>query len=300
MGADVNKESAVGGSVRAMGIAGVLLAASCVAAHAQTVDAITKKLRDTNSITMGYRETIPPTSFLDDSGKPAGYSVDMCHSILEAIRTQMKLPALKITNVPVTLQTREALVANGTVDIECGGTVNTFARSHQVDFTPVTYVASNQFLALKSTGIKDLKDLNGKIIAIAGSGSSVKDLNDLIAREKLNVKLLNVDDHAAALIAIESRRADAYFSDNSAFYGLVKQSRHPEALAIVGPEIGYAPQGFMIPKNNPEFLWMVDHQMAKMFESGEAEKIYMKWFGPYGGSVGPKLRAAWETASFPE
>ncbi len=271
------------------------------AAYAQDSDLILAKLRATNAVTMGYRETIPPTSFLDEQQKPAGYAVDFCHRILDAIKTELKLPALKINYVPVTLQTRQALVANGTVDIECGGTVNTWARSRQVDFTPVTFVASSQMLALKASGIAAFKDLSGKVVAVVTSGSGEPEIKEIIEHEKLqNVRILPVEDHAAGLIAVESRRADVYYSDNSAFFGLVKQSRRPEALAIVGPEYGYSPQGFMIPKNNPAFLWMVDHQMARMFKSGEAQALFDKWFGPFGLGVGPRLRAAWDTATLPE
>jgi glutamate/aspartate transport system substrate-binding protein len=269
-------------------------------AQAQQIDAIMHKLQSTGTLTIGYRESIPPTGFLGTDGKPAGYAIDFCNRIVELMRTDMKLPALKVAYVPVTLQTRQALVANGTVDLECGGTVITFPRFRQVDFSPVTYVASNQFLVLKSSGLSKLSDFNGKIVAVATSGNSEPELTRIIAENKLNVRVLQVDDHPAALIAVESRRADAYFSDNSSFYGLFKQSRHPEALAVVGPEIGYAPQAFMMPKDNPEFAWFVSHAMAKMFVSGEAEAIYMKWFGPLGGVVGPKLRAAWDTFTYPE
>jgi glutamate/aspartate transport system substrate-binding protein len=135
---------------------------------------------------------------------------------------------------------------------------------------------------------------------VATGGTSEPDLKKLVAERKLNLRVINVDDHAAALIAVETRRADAYFSDNGAFYGLIKQSKKPDALEIVGDEYGYAPQGFMVPKLNPTILWIVNHTMGKMFKSGEAEALYMKWFGPLGAHVGPKLRAAWATQSYAE
>ncbi len=238
------------------------LAAPFHAARAQAVDAVLAKLK-TGQVTMGYRETILPTSFLDADRKPAGYAVDFCHRILELVRAELQLPELKISYVPVTLQTRQALVANGTVDIECGGTVNTFARNRQVDFTPVTYVAASQMLVLKTSPIRDFKDLEGKVVAVIPSGSNEPEIREIIKAEKLNVRVMSVDDHPAGLIAVESRRADAYFSDNSAFFSLLKQSRRPEALAIVGPEYGYSPQGFMIPKNNPTFYWAMSKRQPR-------------------------------------
>jgi len=269
-------------------------------AAAQEIDSVVKKLQATNSITLGYRETLLPTSYLDDQKKPAGYAIEMCMRILDEAKAELKLPQIKVDYVPVNIQNRQALVANGTVQLECGGTVNTFARNKQVDFSPVSYVAASQLLVLKSSHIAKFEDLNGKIVAVATGGSSEPELKHIIETNKLNVRVLNVDDHAAGLIAVESRRADAYFNDNAAFFSLIKQSKNGANLAVVGPEYGYSPQGFMVPKNNPTFLWIVNHAMGKMFKSGEAEKIYDKWFGPFGAKVSPKLRAAWETASYPE
>ena len=282
-----------------------ILGAICVlfgftAAEAQEIDSVVKKLRATNAITMGYRETLLPTSYLDDNKKPTGYAVEMCLRIIDEVKKELKLPDLNVNYVPVNIQTRQALVANGTVDIECGGTVNTFARNKQVDFSPVSYVAASQLLLLKSSGISKYEDLDGKIVVVATGGSSEPELKHIIEEKRLKVRVLNVDDHAAGLIAVESRRADAYFNDNAAFFSLIKQSKNPDSLTIAGAEYGYSPQGFMVPKNNPTFLWIVNHSMALMFKSGEAEKIFDRWFGPFGVKVSPKLRAAWDTVSYSE
>ncbi len=282
--------------------AGAILALNLAssAAGAQEVDGIVKKLKETQTITMGVREALFPFSYLDDNKNPTGYAVEFCKRIIDDIKTELNLPEIKIKYVPMTIQNRQALVANGTVDLECEGTVNTFGRNRQVDFSSVSHVSASQLLALKSTGIKNYDDLNGKIVAVATGGTSEPDLKRLMAERKLNLRVLNVDDHAAGLIAVETRRADAYFSDNGAFYGLIKQSKKPDTLEIVGDEYGYAPQGFMVPKLNPTILWIVNHTMGKMFKSGEAEALYMKWFGPLGAHVGPKLKAAWATQSYAE
>jgi len=282
-------------------VTGALLALGvATSAQAQEVDAIVKKLRDTKTITMGIRETLFPFGYLDDAKKPAGYAVDFCHRIIEDIKAELKLPDIQVKYVPVNIQNRQALVANGTVDLECGGTVNTFGRNKQVDFSSVSYVSTSQLLVLKSSGITKYEDLNNKIVAVATGGSSEPDLKNLMAEKKLNIRIQNVDDHAAGLISVESRRADAYFSDNGAFYSLIKQSKNPTALAVVGDEYGYAPQGFMVPKLNPTILWIVNHTMGKMYKSGEAEALFDKWFGPFGVKVGPRLRAAWATQSYAE
>ena len=257
-------------------------------AAAQEIYIVVKKLQATNTITLGYRETLLPTSYLDDQKKPTGYAIEMCMRILDEVKAELKLPQIKVEYVPVNIQNRQALVANGTVQLECGGTVNTFARNKQVAFSldiSIKTVDTHRGHVLKKLGLRKFEDLNGKIVAVATGGSSEPELKHIIETNKLNVAILNVDDHAAGLIAVESRRADAYFNDNAAFFSLIKQSKNSANLAVVGPEYGYSPQGFMVPKNNLTFLWIVHHAMGKMFKSGEAEKIYDKWFGPFGGKA---------------
>lgn len=269
-------------------------------AWALDADSVITKVKATDTLTIGYRETSVPLSFLDENNKPTGYSVEFCQHIAEAVKTELGLADLKINYVPVTIQTRQALVANGTVDIVCGGAVHTWTRQKQVDFTPVSWVSAEQLLVLKTSGIKGPEDLNGKVVILANGSTSEPTLNELIKKDKLDVKIMRVNSHSEALLALESGRADAYLSDNAAFYSMIKQSHHPENLAIVGPELSYQPEAFIIPLNNPTFAWIAGHEMSKMYQNGEADALAAKWFGPYGVGVSPKLRAAWETYSFPE
>ena len=167
-------------------------------------------------------------------------------------------------------------------------------------FTPVSWVSAEQLLVLKDSGIKDIKDLNGKVVIIATGGTSEPTIQRLIKEDHLDVKILHVNDHPAALLALESHRGDAYLSDNAAFYTMIKQSRHPENLQIVGEELSYQPEAFMIQRGNPTFAWIAGHTMSDMFKSGQAEELVKKWFGPLGVGMSPKLKAAWATYSFPE
>jgi glutamate/aspartate transport system substrate-binding protein len=278
----------------------LLLAALAPGLHAQETDSVVKKLQATHTITIGYRESSLPLSYLDKDNTPTGYAVEFCQRIAAAAKRDLKLPELKINYVPVTIQTRQALIANGTVDIVCDGTVRTWTRSKQVAFSPIHWVSAEQLLVLKASGIKTLADLNGKIVIIATGGTSEPTVKHLLDDEHMNFRVMRVSDHPAALLALESHRADAYLSDNAAFYALIKSSQHPENLAIVGPELSYQPEALIIPLNNPGFAWIAGHEMSDMFKSGDADKLVAKWFGPFEVGVSPKLRAAWDTYSFPE
>jgi glutamate/aspartate transport system substrate-binding protein len=278
----------------------VVFAAIATNARAQELDSVVKKLQATHTLTIGYRDTSVPLSYLGQDNKPTGYAVEFCQDIGEAAKKQLNLPEIKFNYVPVTIQTRQPLVANGTVDIVCDGTVRTWTRNKQVDFTPVHWVSAEQLLVLKDSGIHDIKDLNGKVVIIATGGTSEPTIQRLIKEDHLDVRVLHVADHPAALVALESQRGDAYLSDNAAFYSLIQSSHHPENLAVVGPELSYQPEALIIPKNNPTFTWIAGHKMSDMFKSGDADKLVAKWFGPFHMGVSPKLRAAWDTYSFPE
>lgn len=260
-----------------------LLAAALVgfatAAGAQGIDSVVKKLQATHTLTIGYRDTSVPLSYLGKDNKPTGYAVEFCQDIGEAAKRDLNLPEIKFAYVPVTIQTRQALVANGTVDIVCDGTVRTWTRMKQVAFTPIHWVSAEQLLVLKDSGIHDVKDLNGKVVIIATGGTSEPTIQRLIKDDHLNVRILHVSDHPAALVALESHRGDAYLSDNAAFYSLIQSSPHPENLAVVGPELSYQPEALIIPKDNPTFAWIAGHEMSSMFKSGAAAKLVAKWFG---------------------
>lgn len=283
---------------------GGLLAAAVLAAasgaQAQEIDSVTKKLQATHTLTIGYRDTSVPLSYLGPDNTPTGYAVEFCQDIGNAAKRELKLPEIKFAYVPVTIQTRQPLIANGTVDIVCDGTVRTWGRMKQVDFTPIHWVSAEQLLVLKDSGIKGLDDLKGKIVMIATGGTSEPTVQRLLKEEHMDFRVLRVADHPAALVALESHRADAYLSDNAAFYALIKSSHHAENLAVVGPELSYQPEALIIPKNNPTFAWIAGHEMSDMFKSGAADKLVAKWFGPFDIGVSPKLRAAWDTFSFPD
>src|SRR6476620_2472826 len=181
---------------------------SVAPASAQEFDAIVKKLRETKTFTIGHRETSIPHSYIDNNQKVVGYSIELCLKIADAMKQELNLPDLQVKYVPVNIQNRMALVANGTVDIECGSTVNTLGRQKQVDFTLVTFIAADRVMAKKDANIKEVEDLVGKVAIVPQASTSEKVLNELVAAKKLDIKVNQIRDHAEALLSVETGRAD--------------------------------------------------------------------------------------------
>jgi glutamate/aspartate transport system substrate-binding protein len=283
------------------GATGVLLVLSGVSSsQAQSVDGLVKKIRDTKSLTIGHRETSIPHSYIDNNQKVVGYSIELCLKIAEALRQELGLPDLEIKYVPVNIQNRMALVSNGTVDLECGSTVNTLARQRQVDFTLVPFIAADRVMVKKDSGIKEVEDLNGKVAAVPQASTSEKVLSQLAEAKKLNIKVNQIRDHADALIAVESGRVDAYVTDDIILYGLATKARERGSLIVVGRALSYAPYGIMIQKNNPTLLLVANRTLARLFRSGELQSIYGQWFDQVGFPLTDEMKHAIALQAFPE
>jgi glutamate/aspartate transport system substrate-binding protein len=280
--------------------AGILAVTTAGQAPAQEADAIVKKLRETRTFTIGHRESSIPHSYIDNSQKVVGYSIELCLKIADAMKQELNLPDLQIKYVPVNIQNRMALVANGTVDIECGSTVNTLGRQKQVDFTLVTFIAADRVMAKKDANIKEVEDLVGKVAIVPQASTSEKVLNELVTTKKLDIKVNQIRDHAEALLSVETGRADAYVTDDIILYGLATKARQAGSMVVIGRALSYAPYGFMIPKNNPTMLTVANRTLARLFRSGELQPIYKKWFDQVGFPLTDEMKHAIAVQAFPE
>lgn len=261
----------------------LLAAAICVLAapaHAQGSGGAIEKIVSTKTFSIAYREESVPFSFIDSSGKPQGYAIDICLKIADAIKEEYKLDKLDIKYVPVTPQTRIPLIANGTAQVECSSTTITTGRMKQVEFLAPTFITGTKLLVRKGSGITKIEDLEGKTLLALGGTTNEKAAEAEIARRKLNVKLVKVKDHPQALLNLEQGRADAYTSNDVVLYGIATMAKDPSQYEVVGPFYSYDPFSIMIPKNDTDFRAVGLRVMSNLFQSGEMEKLYKKWFEP--------------------
>src|SRR5512132_290103 len=130
----------------------ILAAAFALTAHAQELTGTLKKIKDTGAITIGHRESSIPFSYLDDKQQPVGYAMELCGKVVDAVKTELKLPNLKVAYQPVTSANRIPLLQNGTIDLECGSTTNSVERqnlfSSRTPHTIINVIASVQTSAL--------------------------------------------------------------------------------------------------------------------------------------------------------
>src|SRR5258708_3864871 len=200
-----------------------------------------KRIQERGAIALGQREGSVPFAYIDQNQKAIGFWMDLCLKIGEAAKAELKKADLPVKYVPVTPQTRFALMANGTIDLECGSTTNTFSRQSQAAFTFTTFITGTKILVRKNSGIKSVDDLGGKTLVVLPGTTNEQALKAYVEQKKMNVRILNVKDHAEALLAMETDRADAYGSDDVLLYGSRSRAKNPGQYEVVGDFITYDP-----------------------------------------------------------
>ncbi len=289
----------------AIAAAATLLASGFTNAFAQDVDSspVLKRIQERGQINMGHREASVPFSYMNEEGKPQGYSVEICHKIIEEVKNVVGNPNLKINYVPVTSQTRIALMANGTIDLECGSTTNNLTRQKQVDYLPVTFITGTKIASKKGSGITEIEDLEGKTIALSLGTTNEKAIKRVAEEKGINLKTIMVKDHPQAWLAVESGRADAYASDHVLLYGLISKSKNPEQFQVTGRFLSYDPYGIMVPRNDSTYRRLGTVVLADMMSSGELEALYNKWFNPGPTNIqrpmSDTLKTAFEVQALP-
>jgi len=247
------------------------------AAHAQDASTLAK-IRASGAITFGYREASFGFSYLDGDAKPVGYSIDLCKRIVEAIKTELKLPAVEIKYQAVTSANRIPLVQNGTVDIECGSTTNLVERQKLVAFSPDIFRYNVRTLVKTDSGIKSIADLQGKTVVTTAGTTSFRLLREADKGRSLEVTQLAGKDHTDSFLLVESGRAQAFVLDDILLAGQIANARNPKDFAIVGESLRTENQSLMFRKDDPEFKAVVDRVVGGMMKSGEMDKLYQRWF----------------------
>jgi glutamate/aspartate transport system substrate-binding protein len=238
-----------------------------------------KKIKDTGSITIGFRESSVPFSYLDDKQQPVGFAMDICYKIVDAVKKELKLSKLEVKLNPVTSATRIPLMANGTIDLECGSTTNNAERQKQVAFTNTHFLTASRYVTKKASNIKKIDDLKGKTIVSTSGTTNIKQATEANASKSLGMTILPAKDHAEAFLMVETDRAVAFVMDDILLASLVAGSKTPAAYKISDDAFSLPePYGIMLRKDDAAFKKVVDAATSALFKSPEGVAIYNKWF----------------------
>jgi glutamate/aspartate transport system substrate-binding protein len=252
----------------------LVVATSAAEEPKQTLD----RIRASKTISLGYRESSVPFAYYDDKQQVVGYSYELMLGVVEAVKRELGLPDLKIKLTPVTSQNRIPLVQNGTIDLECGSTTNNLERQKQVAFSNTLFVIGTRLLTRKDSGIKDFPDLAGKNVVTTAGTTSERLILKMNEDKKMGMNIISARDHGESFLTLQSGRAVAFMMDDALLAGEMAKARKPDDWHIVGTPQSREAYGCMMRRDDPGFKKVVDAAIARAMTSGEAERLFHKWF----------------------
>lgn len=237
-----------------------------------------KKIADSGEISVGHRDGAVPFSYYDDKQQPIGYAMDICGAVVDAVKTRLNKPDLKADTMAVTGATRIPLLANGTIDMECGTTTNNAERQKQVTFSTTYFVAAVRIMSKKSAPVSDMAELKGKAVVTLAGTTSVKIINDANNAQHLGMRILLAKDLAEGMLTLETGRAAAFIFDDVSLAGARATAKSPDDYQISEQPLSVEPYGIMLRRDDPQFKALVNSAIAGLYKSGAINAIYDKWF----------------------
>jgi glutamate/aspartate transport system substrate-binding protein len=262
-------------------LAAALIAPLCAAssgAVAQELTGTLKKIKDSKTVTLGYRDSSIPFSYVNKPGEPIGYSIDLCNAVVDEVSKEFEGIEIEVKYKKVTAETRIPAVRSGEVDLECGSTTANFARSKEVAFSPIFFVAGTKLLVPRSSAISSYRDLRGKTVVVTAGTTNEAAVRAISDKQHLDIKLVIGADNDESFAMLREGKADAFATDDALLYGLVATTRTGDQYHVVGEYLSYDPYGLMYRKDDPDFAAVVDRTFSRLAESREIVDLYNKWF----------------------
>lgn len=258
----------------------MFIALCCVASFsgtstfANTLDLIAKS----RVIKVGVREGAFPFAFFNESGKPAGYTVDLCNGVVEEIKTTLKLQELKIEYVPVKSAERLPYLLEGKIDLECGSSSNTRDRQTKVGVSYNIFYASVRMLSRKQAGFESWNEISARKVALQKGSTTVPLFQGaLFANVKNSISIVDVGSPSEGYAAVAKGVADIFVSDDVLLYSQISANNANEDMQVTGRPLSVEPYAILMRKEDNAMRAVVNKALVKTFTSGEIFNIYNKW-----------------------
>jgi glutamate/aspartate transport system substrate-binding protein len=263
-------------------LAGLLLCLSSLPGHAVAQEAglspTLARIKAAKAVRLGYREASPPFSFLDQSNRPIGYSLELCEAIVEDIGVEVDEPSLRIDYVKVTPETRIPAVLESKIDLECGSTTANSERRQRVAFSPLIYVAGTKLMVPRAARVSDITDLRGKTIVVTKGTTNEPAIQAADKKFRLGLRIVTADDHEQSYQMVADGKADAFATDDVLLYGLIARHRAQDRMKVVGDYLSYEPYGIMFRKDEPQLAAVVERTFRRLATEHDLVPLYKKWF----------------------
>jgi glutamate/aspartate transport system substrate-binding protein len=264
--------------------AAAMVASALLCAHAQDAPGVgalsgtLKKVKETGAITLGYRESSLPFSYLNRRRQAIGYAIDLCREIVEDVSTELDGMEVKIGFAPVTPANRLQKVASGEIDLECGSTTANMERRKEVAFSPIFFIAGTKLMVPKSSSIRSYRDLAGRMVVVTAGTTNEAALRTVAQKQKLGISIVSAADHAQSLDLLASGKADAFATDDVLLYGFIATNEKARDMMVVGEYLSYDPYGLAYRRDDPAFAALVERTFIRIAGERRLAELYNKWF----------------------
>src|SRR6202047_5130885 len=270
---------------RTIGTCGLLLAACLLttAALAQTggnegLSPTLANIKRTHVVRLGYRESSPPFSFLDQANRPIGYSLELCEAIVDEIGVEVDDPNLRIEYVKVTSDDRIPAVVQNKIDLECGSTTANAERAKQVAFSPLMFVAATKVMVAEGSGIQGAADLKGKTVVVTKGTTNEQAMHAVDKKLALGLNIVAAPDHEQSYQMLVDGKADAFATDDILLYALIARHKSQDKFRVTGDYLSYDPYGIMFRKSEPQLAAVEERAFHKLGSHRHLIPLYNKWF----------------------
>jgi glutamate/aspartate transport system substrate-binding protein len=247
-------------------------------ADAQELTGTLKKIKDSKTVTLGYRASSIPFSYLNRPGDAIGYSIDLCSAVVDETAKELQGVEIAVKYKKVTAETRIPAVVSAEIDLECGSTTANFQRKKEVSFSPIFFVAGTKLLVPRSSRIGSYRDLRGKTVVVTAGTTNEAAVRVISDKQELAINIIIGKDHAESFTMLKEGKADAFATDDVLLYGLVATTNTGDQYHVVSEYLSYDPYGLMYRKDDPDFAAVVDRTFSRLAQSRELVQLYNKWF----------------------
>src|SRR5246127_1153539 len=266
---------------------GLLLAAQLLATgaftsvSAQTSEGLSPtlaRIKNAHVVHLGYRESSPPFSFLDQANRPIGYSLELCEAVVDEIGVEVDDPNLRIEYVKVTSDDRIQAVLQDKIDLECGSTTANSDRAKQVAFSPLMFVAGTKLMVPKASPVQSVTDLKGKTVVVTKGTTNEQAMHNADKKFSLGLNIVTAGDHEQSYQMLADGKADAFATDDILLYGLIARHKSQDKFRVTGDYLSYDPYGIMFAKGEPQLAAVVERAFRKLGSNHDLIPLYNKWF----------------------
>ena len=270
-------------SLRPIALSGLLLGSQLLAtaALAQTSEGLSPtltRIKNAHVVRLGYRESSPPFSFLDQANRPIGYSLELCEAVVDEIGVEVDDPSLKIEYVKVTSDDRIQAVLQDKIDLECGSTTANADRAKKVAFSPLMFVAGTKLMVPKASNVQSVTDLKGRVVVVTKGTTNEQAMHNADKKFSLGLNIVTADDHEQSYQMLADGKADAFATDDILLYGLIARHKAQDKFRVAGDYLSYDPYGIMFKRAEPQLAAVVERAFRKLGSNHDLIPLYEKWF----------------------